>query len=140
MARLQELQYTVAGGAKVISGVSLSPRSTRGYLRTSLRCKQESLRYFFPFPILLISIFGLCHELFGSIFAHIGKFSPTHRIVASQSVFVTRLRNLRIEPNALSLNHSQWIYLLISIVFVNSCAQWGFVLSLFLSNLKDQEW
>ncbi|XVF57437.1 hypothetical protein PTKIN_Ptkin06aG0205200 [Pterospermum kingtungense] len=44
MARLQELQYTVAGGTKVISGVSLSPRSTRGYLRTSLRCKQESLR------------------------------------------------------------------------------------------------
>ncbi|OEL29328.1 Microtubule-binding protein TANGLED1 [Dichanthelium oligosanthes] len=30
MARLQELQYTVAGGAKVVSGVSLSPRSTRG--------------------------------------------------------------------------------------------------------------
>lgn len=45
MARLQELQYTVAGGTKVISGVSLSPRSTRGYLRTSLRCKQESVRY-----------------------------------------------------------------------------------------------
>ncbi|XP_031403615.1 microtubule-binding protein TANGLED isoform X1 [Punica granatum] len=44
MARLQELQYTVAGGRKVVSGVSLSPRSTRGYLRTSLRCKQESLR------------------------------------------------------------------------------------------------
>ncbi|KAK2976068.1 hypothetical protein RJ640_024796 [Escallonia rubra] len=44
MARLQELQYTVAGGRKVISGVSLSPRSTRGYLKTSLRCKQESLR------------------------------------------------------------------------------------------------
>ncbi|XP_057502153.1 probable microtubule-binding protein TANGLED [Actinidia eriantha] len=44
MARLQELQYTVAGGKKVISGVSLSPRSTRGYMRTSLRCKQESLR------------------------------------------------------------------------------------------------
>lgn len=44
MSRLQELQYTVAGGTKVISGVSLSPRSTRGYLRTSLRCKQESLR------------------------------------------------------------------------------------------------
>ncbi|XP_050224539.1 probable microtubule-binding protein TANGLED [Mercurialis annua] len=44
MARLQELQYTVAGGNKVISGVSLSPRSTRGYLRTSLRCKQESIR------------------------------------------------------------------------------------------------
>lgn len=45
MARLQELQYTVTGGTKMISGVSLSPRSTRGYLRTSLRCKQESLRY-----------------------------------------------------------------------------------------------
>ncbi|OMO99157.1 hypothetical protein COLO4_13475 [Corchorus olitorius] len=44
MARLQELQYTVAGGTKVVSGVSLSPRSTRGYLKTSLRCKQESLR------------------------------------------------------------------------------------------------
>ncbi|XP_077242365.1 cyclin family [Tasmannia lanceolata] len=44
MARLQELQYTVTGGKKVIAGVSLSPRSTRGYLRTSLRCKQESLR------------------------------------------------------------------------------------------------
>ncbi|KAF7805117.1 putative microtubule-binding protein TANGLED [Senna tora] len=44
MARLQELQYTVAGGTKVVSGVNLSPRSTRGYLRTSLRCKQESLR------------------------------------------------------------------------------------------------
>ncbi|CAI0551270.1 unnamed protein product [Linum tenue] len=45
MARLQELQYTVTGGNKVVaSGVSLSPRSTRGYLRTSLRCKQESLR------------------------------------------------------------------------------------------------
>ncbi|KAK8712535.1 hypothetical protein V6N13_147772 [Hibiscus sabdariffa] len=44
MARLQELQYTVAGGTKVISGVKLSPRSTRAYLKTSLRCKQESLR------------------------------------------------------------------------------------------------
>ncbi|KAK3200269.1 hypothetical protein Dsin_023684 [Dipteronia sinensis] len=44
MARLQELQFTVAGGNKVISGVSLSPRSTRGYLRASLRCKQENLR------------------------------------------------------------------------------------------------
>ncbi|XWS58202.1 hypothetical protein CRYUN_Cryun08bG0014400 [Craigia yunnanensis] len=44
MARLQELQYTVTGGTKVISGVSLSPRSTMVYLRTSLRCKQESLR------------------------------------------------------------------------------------------------
>lgn len=47
MARLQELQYTVAGGAKVVSGVSLSPRSTRGYLRTSLRCKQETVRQMF---------------------------------------------------------------------------------------------
>ncbi|TQD79778.1 hypothetical protein C1H46_034641 [Malus baccata] len=45
MARLQELQYTVSGGAKVISGVSLSPRSTRGYLRTSLRCKQETASF-----------------------------------------------------------------------------------------------
>ncbi|XP_022946572.1 microtubule-binding protein TANGLED [Cucurbita moschata] len=44
MRRLQELQFTVTGGNKVISGVSLSPRSTRGYLKTSLRCKQESLR------------------------------------------------------------------------------------------------
>ncbi|XP_042394031.1 microtubule-binding protein TANGLED1-like [Zingiber officinale] len=44
VARLQELQYTVVGGAKVVAGVTLSPRSTRGYLRTSVRCKQESLR------------------------------------------------------------------------------------------------
>ncbi|XP_027114603.2 microtubule-binding protein TANGLED [Coffea arabica] len=44
IARLQELQFTVTGGTKVISGVTLSPRSTRSYLRTSLRCKQESLR------------------------------------------------------------------------------------------------
>ncbi|KAK9086721.1 hypothetical protein Syun_029115 [Stephania yunnanensis] len=44
MARLQELQYTVSGGAKEVSGTTLSPRSTRGYLRTSIRCKQESLR------------------------------------------------------------------------------------------------
>ncbi|KAJ9676083.1 hypothetical protein PVL29_024869 [Vitis rotundifolia] len=44
MARLQELQYTFVGGTKVVSGESLSPRSTRDYLRTSLRCKQESLR------------------------------------------------------------------------------------------------
>ncbi|CAJ1960866.1 unnamed protein product [Sphenostylis stenocarpa] len=44
MVRLQELQYTVAGGTKVDSGVSLSPRSTKGYLRTSVRCKQESVR------------------------------------------------------------------------------------------------
>ncbi|VVA96555.1 unnamed protein product [Arabis nemorensis] len=44
MERLQELQYTIAGGTKVVSGVSLSPRSTRTYLKTSLRCKQETLR------------------------------------------------------------------------------------------------
>ncbi|KAM7272754.1 hypothetical protein ACFE04_027417 [Oxalis oulophora] len=44
MARLQELQYCVTGGSKVVSGVSLSPRSTRVYLKTSLRCKQESIR------------------------------------------------------------------------------------------------
>ncbi|XP_071736973.1 probable microtubule-binding protein TANGLED [Rutidosis leptorrhynchoides] len=43
MARLQELQY-VTGGTKVNSGVNFSPKSTRGYLRSSLRCKQESLR------------------------------------------------------------------------------------------------
>lgn len=43
MARLQELQYTVRG-SKVHLGVNLSPRSTRGYMRMSLRCKQESLR------------------------------------------------------------------------------------------------
>ncbi|RHN80771.1 hypothetical protein MtrunA17_Chr1g0191861 [Medicago truncatula] len=44
MARLQELQNTATGGNKVVSGVNLSPRSTIGYLKTSLRCKQESLR------------------------------------------------------------------------------------------------
>ncbi|CAN6888639.1 unnamed protein product [Brassica oleracea] len=44
MERLQELQYTIAGGTKVVSGVNLSPRSTRTYLKTSLRCKQETLR------------------------------------------------------------------------------------------------
>ncbi|WOK99113.1 hypothetical protein Cni_G07825 [Canna indica] len=44
MARLQELQYTVVGGSKVVAGATLSPRSTRSYLKTSLRCKQESLR------------------------------------------------------------------------------------------------
>lgn len=43
MARLQELQYTVKG-SKVHLGVNLSPRSTKGYMRMSLRCKQESLR------------------------------------------------------------------------------------------------
>ncbi|KAK2365049.1 microtubule-binding protein TANGLED [Trifolium repens] len=44
MNRLQELQSTVSGGTKYVSGVNLSPRSTRTYLRTSLRCKQESIR------------------------------------------------------------------------------------------------
>jgi len=60
MARLQELQYTVTGGSKVISGVTLSPRSTRGYLRTSLRCKQESLRYTKPTIIyIFLKISGI---------------------------------------------------------------------------------
>lgn len=59
MSRLQELQFTVTGGNKVISGVSLSPRSTRGYLRTSLRCKQESVRYNFCFQILLGFVWSL---------------------------------------------------------------------------------
>lgn len=44
MARLQELQYTVTGGNKVVAGVKLSPRGTKAYLKTSLRCKQESMR------------------------------------------------------------------------------------------------
>ncbi|GLJ14361.1 hypothetical protein SUGI_0232050 [Cryptomeria japonica] len=44
MARLQEIQCTIAGGSKLCGGIALSPRSTRGYLRTSLRCKEESLR------------------------------------------------------------------------------------------------
>nr|XP_043629952.1 probable microtubule-binding protein TANGLED [Erigeron canadensis] len=45
MERLQELQYiTTVGGTKVINGVTLGPTSTRGYLKASLRCKQESLR------------------------------------------------------------------------------------------------
>ncbi|KMT13772.1 hypothetical protein BVRB_4g081480 [Beta vulgaris subsp. vulgaris] len=44
MARLQELQCTVTGGNKVVAGVKLSPRSTKVYLKTSLRCKQESMR------------------------------------------------------------------------------------------------
>ncbi|KAH9301542.1 hypothetical protein KI387_013125, partial [Taxus chinensis] len=44
MARLQEIQCTISGGSKLCGGVALSPRSTRGYLRTSMRCKQESVR------------------------------------------------------------------------------------------------
>ncbi|KAL1546038.1 putative microtubule-binding protein TANGLED [Salvia divinorum] len=44
MARLQELQHTVTGGTKLVSGLSLSPCSGRNYIRASLRCKQESLR------------------------------------------------------------------------------------------------
>lgn len=59
MDRLQELQFTVAGGTKLVSGVNLSPRSTTTYLRTSLRCKQESIRYILPFAfntfILIVS-------------------------------------------------------------------------------------
>jgi hypothetical protein len=65
MARLQELQYTVAGDAKVVSGVSLSPRSTRGYLRTSLQCKQETVRQ----ELLIPNPFDLSRFL-----AHVRKF------------------------------------------------------------------
>ncbi|XP_074312300.1 microtubule-binding protein TANGLED isoform X2 [Silene latifolia] len=43
MTRLQELQYTATGGNKVVNGVKLSPRSTKAYFKTSLRCKQESM-------------------------------------------------------------------------------------------------
>ncbi|KAK9735413.1 hypothetical protein RND81_04G204400 [Saponaria officinalis] len=43
MARLEELQYTLNGGNKVVNGVKLSPTSTKAYFKTSLRCKQESL-------------------------------------------------------------------------------------------------
>ncbi|KAH9604997.1 hypothetical protein KSS87_016985, partial [Heliosperma pusillum] len=43
MARLQELQYTATGGNKVVNGVKLSPRSTKAYFKTSLRCKQETI-------------------------------------------------------------------------------------------------
>jgi hypothetical protein len=61
MNRLQELQSTVSGGTKLVSGINLSPRSTRTYLRTSLRCKQESIRYnfffgFFHTPILIFQL------------------------------------------------------------------------------------
>lgn len=56
MDRLQELQFTVAGGTKLVSGVNLSPRSTRTYLRTSLRCKQESIRYILPFAFNAFSL------------------------------------------------------------------------------------
>lgn len=45
MARLQELQFTASGGAKSIDVVNLCPRSSRGYLRSSLRCKQDSFRW-----------------------------------------------------------------------------------------------
>lgn len=62
MARLQELQYTVTGGTKVVSGVTLSPRSTRGYLRTSLRCKQESLRSASALDSISISVHD--HHIF----------------------------------------------------------------------------
>lgn len=44
LARLQELQYTANGGSKLSSGVNLTPQTTTSYLRTSLRCKQESAR------------------------------------------------------------------------------------------------
>ncbi|XP_028553108.1 microtubule-binding protein TANGLED1 [Dendrobium catenatum] len=44
ITRLQEIQFTVTKGTKIISGLKVSPRSTRGYIRTSHGCKQESLR------------------------------------------------------------------------------------------------
>ena len=74
MARLQELQYTVAGGKKVISGVSLSPRSTRGYMRTSLRCKQESLRCDFCLflALFLRKIRSFCCFWFGFVWIELG--------------------------------------------------------------------
>ncbi|RVW92224.1 Retrovirus-related Pol polyprotein from transposon RE2 [Vitis vinifera] len=62
---IQELQYTVAGGTKVVSGESLSPRSTRGYLRTSLRCKQESLSSFTTF-----------FRTLGDVAPHIATWQP----------------------------------------------------------------
>lgn len=73
MARLQELQYTVTGGAnKVVSGVNLSPRSTAVYLRTSLRC------YF----IFIITIFSL---LLNNIETQIGFFfAKESRMVAQE--------------------------------------------------------
>ncbi|KAL0923067.1 hypothetical protein M5K25_007112 [Dendrobium thyrsiflorum] len=40
ITRLQEIQFTVTRGTKIISGLKVSPRS----IRTSLGCKQESLR------------------------------------------------------------------------------------------------
>jgi hypothetical protein len=58
MNRLQELQSTVSGGTKLVSGINLSPRSTRTYLRTSLRCKQESIRYNFFFWLFSHSYFN----------------------------------------------------------------------------------
>ncbi|PKA62621.1 hypothetical protein AXF42_Ash012208 [Apostasia shenzhenica] len=62
MDRLLEIQYTVAGGTKVIAGVNLSPRSTRGYLRTSLICKQESMRYLPLFFFFFLLFFDATRE------------------------------------------------------------------------------
>ncbi|RRT44492.1 hypothetical protein B296_00020915 [Ensete ventricosum] len=67
----KELQCTVTGGTKVVAGVTLSPRSTRGYLRTSLVCKKESLRFapcrlrgLFPCPFSLPHLTAReCHFL-----------------------------------------------------------------------------
>ncbi|KAL0923063.1 hypothetical protein M5K25_007108 [Dendrobium thyrsiflorum] len=47
ITRLQEIQFTVTRGTKIISGLKVSPRS----IRTSLGCKQESLRFVCPFAI-----------------------------------------------------------------------------------------
>ncbi|XP_077219109.1 putative microtubule-binding protein TANGLED [Tasmannia lanceolata] len=44
MARLQELQAMVSGGKKVFSAMDLTPRSTRGYLRATNVCNQQSQR------------------------------------------------------------------------------------------------
>ena len=97
MARLQELQYTVSGGTKVISGVSLSPRSTRGYLRTSLRCKQESARYtwiWIVFDLIMCKIFSyfLCFHHFCISNAQMGFLCVSHWFEGSRML---PLRNLQ---------------------------------------------
>ncbi|KAH0465252.1 hypothetical protein IEQ34_005355 [Dendrobium chrysotoxum] len=53
ITRLQEIQFTVTRGTKIITGLKVSPRSTRGYIRTSLSCKQESLRFVWPYQRFL---------------------------------------------------------------------------------------
>ncbi|GAU42808.1 hypothetical protein TSUD_34520 [Trifolium subterraneum] len=70
MSRLEELQNTVTGGTKVVSVVNLSPRSTRGYLRTSLRCEWRRM----SLPAMLVG------ETVGEIL-HASKF--TRQIVSA---------------------------------------------------------